>query len=196
MAGESKDDRLGRASREAVITQRAKLIWFTGLPSAGKTTLAIHLERALHKLNFKTYLLDGDDLRRGLNRDLGFSDQHRSENIRRAGEVASLLLDAGVIVLASFISPFKADRENVRDLVGKENFIEVFVDCPLAVCEQRDVKGLYKRARNGEIKQLTGIDSVYEVPLHPHVRLPTASSSIESCVDQLIKYVLPKITFR
>ena len=182
-----------KPDREKLLQQKAKLIWFTGLSGSGKSTLAIGLEAELHKLGFKTYLLDGDTIRSGLNRDLGFDEAGRVENIRRIGEVCNLFLDAGIIVLSAFISPFKSDREKVRKIVGAENHLEVFVDAPLEVCEQRDVKGLYRKARAGELKQFTGIDSPYEAPENPDIVLPTHKLSVEESLQQLQRMVLPRI---
>lgn len=155
--------------------------------------MAVALEKKLFDLGYKTYLLDGDNIRQGLNKDLNFDEAGRVENIRRIGEVANLMLDAGVIVLSAFISPFNSDRELVRNLVGKENFMEVFVDCPIEVCEQRDVKGLYQKARDGQIKNFTGIDSPYEKPLHPDLILKTAEMSLKDSLDLLLEKVLPRI---
>lgn len=180
--------------REVLFDQKAKLIWFTGLSGSGKSTLAVQLEAALHAQRFKTYLLDGDNIRSGLNRDLAFTDEGRIENIRRISEVCKLFLDAGVVLLSAFISPFKADRELVKNIVGNENYIEVFVDAPLEVCEQRDVKGLYKKARAGEVKNFTGISSPYEKPTDPDVIIETANMSVDDSLDFLIKKIVPRIT--
>lgn len=175
------------------MNQRATLIWFTGLSGSGKSTLAVQAEAQLHALGFKTYLLDGDNIRAGLNKDLSFTDEGRVENIRRIGEVSKLLLDAGVIVLSAFISPFKADREQVKAIVGTDHYIEVFVDAPLEVCEQRDVKGLYKKARAGEVKNFTGIDSPYEAPEHPDVHIPTHTLPLEASISMLMEKVLDRV---
>ncbi len=153
-----------RAAREQQHGHRGVVLWFTGLSGSGKSTVAGALEQALHQLGVSTYLLDGDNVRHGLCRDLGFSDADRRENIRRTGEVARLMADAGLIVLTAFISPHRAERQMVRDLLAPGEFIEVFVDTPLAVCEARDPKGLYKKARAGELRNFTGIDSIYEAP--------------------------------
>lgn len=176
--------------------QRALLIWFTGLSGSGKSTLAVQLEAHLHALGVKTYLLDGDNIRAGLNKDLSFSDEGRVENIRRIGEVARLMLDAGMVVLSAFISPFQSDRDQVRGIIGDEHYVEVFVDAPLEVCEQRDVKGLYKKARAGEVRNFTGIDSPYEVPQHPDVVIRTDSLSVDESVSRLLRYVEPRLAFR
>ena len=169
------------------------VIWFTGLPSSGKTTLAFHLKERLERKGLPIYLLDGDQLRAGLNSDLGFSEKDRSENIRRAAEVAKLFADAGQVVLATFISPYEADRENALNIIGPERFFLLFVDCELTVCEARDVKGLYKKARRGELKQFTGIDAPYERPLHPDQIINTSALSLEECVAQLEISILARI---
>lgn len=181
--------------RQRLMNQRPKLIWFTGLSGSGKSTLAVQLEAALHSRGFKTYLLDGDNIRSGLNRDLSFTDDARVENIRRISEVCKLFLDAGVVLLSAFISPFQADREQVKGIVGKENYIEVFVDAPLEVCEQRDVKGLYKKARAGEVKNFTGISSPYEKPTNPDVVIATDQMSVEQSMEVLIEAIVPCITY-
>lgn len=172
---------------------RPLLIWFTGLSGSGKSTLSGLLEQELFRQQVHTYLLDGDNVRKGLNKDLGFSKECRTENIRRIGETAHLMLDAGLVVLAAFVSPFRKDRETVRELVGAENFLEVFVDCPLKVCEQRDVKGLYKKARDGKIQDFTGVSSPFEPPEHPDVHIPTSEQSLEVSLNELVQAVLPKI---
>lgn len=175
------------------MNQKAKLIWFTGLSGSGKSTLAVQLEAALHAKGFKTYLLDGDNIRSGLNKDLAFTDDARVENIRRIAEVSKLFLDAGIVTLSAFISPFQADREQVRAIVGADNYIEVFVDAPLEVCEQRDVKGLYKKARAGEVKNFTGISSPYEKPLNPDVVIHTDKTSVEDSLEVLMKTIESRI---
>mgnify|MGYP001367773434 FL=1 len=187
--------KVSRDQREELLSQRARLIWFTGLSGSGKSTLAVQLEAQLFAQGYKTYLLDGDNIRTGLNKDLTFTDEGRVENIRRIGEVCKLFLDAGVIVLSAFISPFRADREQVKNIVGAENFVEVFVDAPLEVCEQRDVKGLYKKARAGEVKNFTGIDSPYEAPQHPDVHIPTHQLAIEQSIEKLLNDLLPRIAW-
>jgi len=179
--------------RQKLLDQKARLIWFTGLSGSGKSTLAVQLEAQLHQMGYTTYLLDGDNIRSGLNKDLTFSEEDRVENIRRIGEVAKLFVDAGVIVLSAFISPFEADRQQVRQIVGTENFIEVFVDTPLEICEQRDVKGLYKKARAGEVKNFTGISSPYEAPKNPDIRIKTNEISVEESIRKLLDVVEPKI---
>jgi len=176
-----------------LLKQRATLIWFTGLSGSGKSTLSVQLEAVLHSKGYLTYLLDGDNIRSGLNKDLSFTDEGRVENIRRIGEVSKLFVDAGFVVLSAFISPFRADRDMVRTIVGPENHIEVFVDCPLQVCEQRDTKGLYKKARAGQIRNFTGIDSPYEPPEHPDIVIRTAEQSVDDSVKALLDFVLPRI---
>lgn len=177
--------------RAAMKQQRPRCIWFTGLSGSGKSTLANLLEKKLCERGLHTYLLDGDNLRHGLNRDLGFTEADRVENIRRVAEVAKLMVDAGLIVLASFISPFQSERKMARRLFADTEFVEIFVDTPLVECERRDVKGLYAKARRGELKNFTGIDSAYERPEHPELVLDTCNHPVEECVEQIIHYLLP-----
>ena len=165
------------------------MIWLTGLSASGKSTIADHLEQKLHASGKHTYLLDGDNVRHGLCRDLGFTDGDRVENIRRVAEVARLMTDAGLIVITSFISPFVAERQMARDLIGPAYFIEVFVDTPLALCESRDPKGLYKKARDGVLKNFTGIDSDYEAPVAPQITLSTVDCQAEALSDTIIDYL-------
>lgn len=176
--------------RDNLNKQKSSIIWFTGLSGSGKSTIANALEQKLHNLYIRTYLLDGDNVRHGLTNDLGFSDSDRQENIRRVGEVSKLFIDAGVMVLATFISPFLKDREQVRNLVNTKEFIEIYIKCRLDICEQRDVKGLYKRARSGEIKHFTGIGSPYEEPRNPELTIDTSESDVEESVDIIISYLL------
>ena len=176
-----------RKDREKLNSHRSVILWFTGLSGSGKSTLAHAVENHLHQNGFRTYVLDGDNIRRGLCRDLGFSEADRTENIRRIGEVSKLLLDAGVITLTAFISPFRKDRQIVRDLVGEGDFIEIFCKADLAVCEARDTKGLYKKARAGEIPEFTGISSPYEEPENPELVLDTGTLGISECVDRIIR---------
>ena len=175
-----------RARRELMNGHKSAIIWFTGLSGAGKSTLAHAVEERLHQSGCRTYVLDGDNVRHGLCADLGFSDQARSENIRRVGEAAKLFIDAGVLVLAAFISPFREDRERVRALVPEGQFLEVYCACPLEVCETRDVKGLYQRARAGQIPQFTGISSVYEVPAAPELSVDTATCTQGESVELVL----------
>lgn len=174
-----------RLEREQLHAHLGVVLWFTGLSGSGKSTVAGALEQALHQLGVSTYLLDGDNVRHGLCRDLGFSDDDRKENIRRVGEVAKLMVDAGLVVLSAFISPHRAERQMVREMLGEGRFIEVFVDTPLAVCESRDPKGLYKKARAGELRNFTGIDAVYEAPDAAEIHLDG-----EQLVTQLLVQVL------
>lgn len=176
-----------KAQRAKLKQQKPVLLWFTGLSGAGKSTIAGALENKLAEQGFHTYLLDGDNVRHGLCSDLGFSDQDRRENIRRIGELAKLMVDAGLIVLSAFISPHRAERQLVRDLFPDCEFLEVFVNASLDVCEQRDPKGLYKKARAGEIANFTGIDSDYEAPLKAEIDLPAGELPIEALVEQCIK---------
>ncbi len=176
-----------RNRRELQNNHRGVIIWFTGLSGAGKSTLAHAVEEKLHKMGCRTFVLDGDNVRHGLCRDLGFSNQNRMENIRRVGEVAKLFMEAGVIVLTAFISPFRADREHVRDMVGNSDFIEIFCDSTIQVCENRDVKGLYKKARAGEILEFTGITSPYERPNKPEVIVETGRLPLTECVDTVME---------
>lgn len=169
--------------------QKPCVLWFTGLSGSGKSTVAGAVEQALLKMGAHTYLLDGDNVRLGLCKGLTFSDDDRKENIRRIGEVAKLMSDAGLIVLTAFISPHRIDREQVRNLLPETEFIEIFVDTPLAICEQRDPKGLYKKARAGEIKNFTGIDSVYEKPQHAEIRVENGDKPLQVAVDIIINYL-------
>ncbi|HEH9419685.1 TPA: adenylyl-sulfate kinase [Aeromonas sobria] len=180
------DHAVNKASRAELKRQKPLVIWFTGLSGAGKSTLAGALEQALAGEGKHTYLLDGDNVRHGLCGDLGFDDAARQENIRRVGEVAKLMVDAGLIVLTAFISPFRAERDLVRNLLGADEFVEVFVDAPLAICEERDPKGLYKKARAGEITNFTGIDSAYEAPEQPEIHLLNAGKPVAALVDELL----------
>ena len=178
-----------RAARQHQRGHRSAILWFTGLSGAGKSTLANAVNSALFEQGMACYVLDGDNVRHGLCQDLGFSDADREENIRRIGEVAKLFVDAGVVALTAFVSPFKADRDRVRALVEPGDFIEIHCDADLAVCEQRDTKGLYARARSGEIKEFTGISSPYEAPDNPELRLNTGSQTLEESVDQVLAYL-------
>ena len=183
------DHKITRAERAANKNQKPCLLWFTGLSGSGKSTIANALDVALHERGYHTFLLDGDNVRHGLCSDLGFSDEDRVENIRRIGEVSKLFADSGLIVLSAFISPFVSDRRMVRKLFPAGEFIEVFMDTPLDTCEERDPKGLYKKARAGEIKHFTGIDSPYEAPPHPEVRLDTSTMSVDECVEVLVNHL-------
>ncbi len=181
---------ISRRERENRNGHGSFILWFTGLSGAGKSTLAHRVEEVLFRKGCKTYVLDGDNVRHGLCSDLGFSPEHRKENIRRIGETAKLFMDAGIIVLAAFISPFREDREKVRSLVDSGDFIEVYCNSPLPVCEQRDAKGLYGKARRGEIPEFTGISSPYEPPESPEIEIYTGHNNIENCVETLIGYLI------
>ena len=183
----SKEDRCNRNGYRSV------LLWFTGLSGSGKSTLASNLERRLFEEGRGTYILDGDNIRSGLNSDLDFSNASRQENIRRIGEVSKLFIDAGIITLTAFISPFRSDRHMVRELVGNDNFLEIFVSCPIEECEKRDVKGLYAKARRGEIKNFTGIDSPFEEPVDPDITIKTNEVSIDEGVERLYQLLKEKI---
>jgi adenylylsulfate kinase len=178
--------------RQRLNGHRSAIVWFTGLPGSGKSTLACRLEEKLFSKGIRTFVIDGDSVRTGLNKDLGFSAEDREENIRRVGEVAKLFVDAGMIVMTAFISPYRKDRESVRNLVGKAEFIEVYVKCPLGVCEQRDVKGHYKMARQGIIKHFTGIDDPYEEPEHPERVIETDQMTVDEGVEHIIRYLAEK----
>lgn len=187
-----------RTHRELMNGHKSAILWFTGLSGSGKSTLSHALEDVLHQNKVRTYVLDGDNIRRGLCKDLGFSDEDRTENIRRIGEVSKLMMEAGVIVLTAFISPFRKDRQIVRDLVSDGEFVEVHCSAPIEVCESRDVKGLYKKARDGEIAEFTGISSPYEKPEKPDIQLNTDEESIDTCVAKLLDFLYQQniITFR
>lgn len=187
--------KISKKDRTEKFKQIPRLIWFTGLSGSGKSTLASALEFELFKKGYSTYLLDGDNVRMGLCKDLSFSINDRIENIRRIAEVGNLFLDAGLIVLSAFISPFAADRKMIAELVGFENYLEVFVDCPIEVCELRDVKGLYNKARQGLIPNFTGIDSPYESPSHPFIQVKTNELSIEESIIYIFKNLEPKIIY-
>ena len=178
-----------RKDRERLNGHRGFTLWFTGLSAAGKSTLAVAVEEALYKRGCRTYILDGDNIRHGLNKDLGFSPEDREENIRRIGEVAKLYRDCGVINMTAFISPYRKDRRAARGLGGGDEFIEIFVDCPIEVCERRDPKGIYWRARKGLIKEFTGISAPYEPPESPELHLRTDRMSISECVAVIVDYL-------
>ena len=177
---------ISREHREALNNHKSVILWFTGLSGAGKSTLAHAVEDRLHQMSCRTFVLDGDNVRHGLCGDLGFSEDDRKENIRRIGNVAKLFLEAGVIVLTAFISPFRSDRRLVRNMVHHGEFLEIFCNTPIEVCEERDVKGLYQKARKGEIKNFTGISSPYEAPANPELSIDTGTLPLEKCVDQVI----------
>ena len=183
----SKSDRLKNNGHQA------KVIWLVGLSGSGKSTLAGNIETVLHQKGYKTYLLDGDNVRLGLNNDLGFSSKDRTENIRRISEVARLFNDAGIIVLSAFISPLESDRNQARELIGVENFIEIFVHCPLHICEKRDVKGLYAKARKGLIPNFTGIDAPFENPKQPNLTISTEAEAPAASLKKLLDFIEPKL---
>jgi adenylylsulfate kinase len=189
------DEILKRSDKELLLRQRSKTIWMTGLSGSGKTTIAKALERRLHDLGHITQLLDGDNVRDGLNRNLSFSAEDRLENIRRIAEVNKLFNHCGIITINCFVSPTEEIRNLARSIVGAADFVECFVDTPLEVCESRDVKGLYKKARRGEIKNFTGIDAPFETPTHPAIVLKTQHQSVEQSTDDLLQFVLPLIKF-
>jgi len=178
-----------RERRQQLNSHKSSILWFTGLSGAGKSSLAHALEEELHQLGCSTYVLDGDNVRHGLCGDLSFSNDDRQENIRRIGNVAKLFLEGGTIVLTAFISPFKKDRAIVRNMVQHGDFVEIYCNTPIEVCEQRDVKGLYSKARKGEIKEFTGISSPYEKPTKPDITVLTGKDSIDDCVEQIIKFL-------
>ncbi len=184
--------KISKKDRQKIKNHKSCIIWLTGLSGSGKSTIANVLEEELNKRGVHTYLLDGDNIRHGLNKDLGFSKEDRKENIRRIAEVCKLFVDAGLIVITAFISPFKEERNFARSLVEKNEFIEVFVDTPLEICEQRDPKGLYKKARKGEIPEFTGISSPYEPPENPEIHIKTNELSIKESVDKIISFLQRK----
>ena len=181
--------KVGREARASILGQQPMVLWLTGLSGAGKSTIADRLEQNLLAAGKHTYLLDGDNLRHGLNRDLGFSLEDRSENVRRVAEVAKLMADAGLIVIVALISPFRSQRAMARALVREGEFVEIFIDAPLAVCEARDPKGLYARARQGELSDFTGIDSPYEPPLKPELRIRSDQPSVDDEVDEILRFL-------
>ena len=169
------------------------LLWFTGLSGSGKSTIANMVEQKLHQKGIKTFTLDGDNIRKGINKDLTFAPEDRTENIRRIAEVANLMVEAGLVTLAAFVSPYKKDRDNIRSIVKDVNFIEIFVNTSVEECERRDVKGLYKKARAGEIKNMTGISAPYEAPENPDIEIKTEEESIEESVGRIVNYLTPKL---
>lgn len=187
------DRMLGREEKEQLLNQRSVMVWFTGLSGSGKSTIAIALERELHKRGLLCRILDGDNIRSGINNNLGFSPSDRVENIRRIAEVSKLFVDTGIITIAAFISPNNELREMASSIIGKDDFLEVYVSTPLEECERRDVKGLYAKARRGEIKEFTGISAPFEAPSHPALTLDTSVFSLEQSVNRLLELILPKV---
>ena len=189
------DRLLQRSDREQRLGQRSKVLWLTGLSGSGKSTIAQHLERKLHNEGFFAQVLDGDNIRSGINNNLTFSPEDRRENIRRIAEIAKLYLHSGILTINSFISPTKAIRAEAEKIAGTADFVEIFINTPLEICEARDVKGLYKKARKGEIKGFTGIDAPYEAPENPALNVETANKSIEESVQEIFEYIFPLITY-
>ena len=184
---------VNRDSRKKLKQHKSILLWFTGLSGSGKSTIANCVEQELHKNSIHTYTLDGDNIRKGLNSDLSFSPKDRSENIRRIAETAHLMIDAGLVVLAAFVSPYRNDRDHIRNIVGGDNMVEIFINTSVEECERRDVKGLYKKARKGEIKNMTGISAPYEPPLHPDIQINTEKVTIIDATKQIINFINPKL---
>lgn len=182
-----------KTDRERLLNQKSLVIWLTGLSGSGKSTIANELAYRLHQEGKLVYILDGDNVRMGLNKDLGFSDNDRKENIRRISEVSKLLSDAGIIVITAFISPFREERDNAKNIIGYDNFIEIYIEANLEICENRDPKGLYKKARAGVIPMFTGIDSPYEEPLNPNIKISTNSNTIDESVNQIYHYIIKKL---
>jgi adenylylsulfate kinase len=189
------DQIVSREEKENQLKQRSKVIWFTGLSGSGKTTLASALERNLFEKGYLTQVLDGDNIRTGINNNLGFTHEDRMENIRRIAEIAKLLINSGVICLCAFVSPSEETRKIVRDIIGEDNFLEIFVSTPIEVCETRDVKGLYEKARAGEIKNFTGISAPFEIPQNAILSIDTSDKSVEECVSILLDKLFSKISF-
>jgi len=184
---------ISRKDRRNKNNHNSFLLWFTGLSGSGKSTIANLVENALFQEGVNTYTLDGDNIRKGINNDLSFSPDDRTENIRRIAEVANLMIDAGQVVLAAFVSPYKKDRENIRTIVKDVNFVEIYINTSLEECERRDVKGLYKKARQGEIKNMTGVSAPYEAPENPDIEINTETESIEKSVEKIIHFIKPKL---
>ncbi|WP_178983462.1 adenylyl-sulfate kinase [Winogradskyella helgolandensis] len=187
------DYKITKTDREKLNSHRSFLLWFTGLSGSGKSTLANLVEVELHKKGISTFSLDGDNIRQGINKDLSFAPKDRTENIRRIAEIANLMVDAGVVTLAAFVSPYLEDRENIKNIVGSENFIEIYVNTSLEECERRDVKGLYKKARAGEIKNMTGISAPYEAPVNPDIEVVTDHQDLETSVQTILDFIIQKL---
>ncbi|MBI9065648.1 MAG: adenylyl-sulfate kinase [Salinivirgaceae bacterium] len=186
---------LDRSHKEKLLRQKSKVIWVYGLSGSGKTTIAIALEKALHDRGFLTQILDGDNVRSGINNNLGFTKEDRAENLRRIAEVNKLFYNCGLITINCFISPLKENREHIREIIGKDDFIEIFVDTPIEECERRDEKGLYKKARAGELKNFTGVDAPFEKPETPDIRVETIGFTPEKIVGDILDIVLPKLYY-
>jgi adenylylsulfate kinase len=189
------DQMLSREDRERLLKQRSKVFWMTGLSGSGKSTIGTAVEKELYKKGYLTQLLDGDNVRTGINNNLGFSDADRTENIRRIAEVSKLFLNCGVITINTFVSPTNAIRQLAKDIIGRDNFVEIYVNCPIEICETRDVKGLYKRARIGEIKDFTGITAPFEAPANANFEIQTDKEPVEISVKKVLKFILEKIAY-
>ena len=187
------DKIISKEKKEKLLNQKGKVVWLTGLSGSGKTTIALQLEKELYKLGFLVQILDGDNIRAGINNNLSFSESDRTENIRRIAEVSKLFLNCGIITINCFVSPTIKMRQIAKEIIGKENYYEIFIDADLETCEKRDVKGLYKKARNGEIKNFTGIDSEYEKPNNPSLEVNTSQLSIDQSIEIILKNVLPQL---
>jgi adenylylsulfate kinase len=184
---------ISKEDRQKAKSHKSFLLWFTGLSGSGKSTIANVVEQELYNLGVNTYTLDGDNIRKGINNDLSFSPEDRTENIRRIAEISNLMIDAGLVTLAAFVSPYKKDRENIKSIVKDVNFVEVYINTSVEECERRDVKGLYKKARAGEIKNMTGISARYEAPENPDIEIETEKVSVETAVKQILDYIRPKL---
>ncbi|MCK4678040.1 MAG: adenylyl-sulfate kinase [Bacteroidales bacterium] len=189
------DEIIQRRDKERFLNQHSRVIWLTGLSGSGKTTIGSALERKLFERKYLSQVLDGDNIRSGINNNLSFSVEDRNENIRRIAEVSKLMLNSGIIVINCFISPTNKIRQTAKEIIGEENYIEVFINAPLAVCEERDTKGLYEKARKGEIKDFTGIDSPFEAPLNPDIELRTDKLSVEESIDKVLDHILPYLKY-
>tara|TARA_R110002111_G_scaffold98272_1_gene151603 strand:- start:431 stop:1021 length:591 start_codon:yes stop_codon:yes gene_type:complete len=187
------DYKITKKDREKLNGHRSFLLWFTGLSGSGKSTLANLVEIELHKKGISTFSLDGDNIRQGINKDLSFAPEDRTENIRRIAEIGHLMVDAGVVTLAAFVSPYIEDRENIKNIVGVDNFIEIYINTSLAECERRDVKGLYKKARAGEIKNMTGISAPYEAPVNPDIEIVTDHQDVDTSVQTILDFIIQKL---
>jgi adenylylsulfate kinase len=192
----SHNYQISKKDRQITNQHDSFLLWFTGLSGSGKSTIANAVEFKLHQKGIKTYSLDGDNIRSGLNKDLTFSPKDRTENIRRIAEVANLMIDAGMVVLAAFVSPYKKDRENIKNIVKDVNFIEIYINTSIEECKRRDVKDLYKKAAAGEIKNMTGISAPYEIPLHPDIEIQTENESISRASQKIIDFIMPKLQLK